>query len=46
MMNNRLNDLLNILGVDLIIKIFAPKKQKLKQRHNTVRVCQNCGHKW
>ena len=30
----------------LIIKIFAPKKQKLKQRHKTVRVCQNCGHKW
>ena len=30
----------------LIIKIFAPKKQKLKQRHKTVCVCQNCGHKW
>ena len=30
----------------LIIKIFAPKKQNLKQCHNTVRVCQNCGHKW
>ena len=29
-----------------IIKIFAPKKQKLKQRHKSVRVCQNCGHKW
>lgn len=30
----------------LIIKIFAPKKQKLKQRHKTICVCQNCGHKW
>ena len=30
----------------LIIKIFAPKKQNLKQCHNTVSVCQNCGHKW
>ena len=30
----------------LIIKNFAPKKQSLKQCHNTVRVCQNCGHKW
>ena len=30
----------------LIIKIFAPKKQNLKQCHNTVRVCQTCGHKW
>ena len=30
----------------MIIKIFAPKKQNLKQCHNTVRVCQNCGHKW
>lgn len=30
----------------LIIKIFAPKKQKLKQRHKSIRVCQNCGHKW
>lgn len=30
----------------LIVKIFAPKKQKLKQRHKTICVCQNCGHKW
>ena len=30
----------------LIIKIFAPKKQKLKQHHKSMRVCQNCGHKW
>ena len=30
----------------LIIKIFAPKKQKLKQRHKSIRLCQNCGHKW
>lgn len=30
----------------LIIKIFAPKKQKLKQHHKSIRVCQNCGHKW
>ena len=30
----------------LIIKIFAPKKHKLKQRHKTICVCQNCGHKW
>lgn len=30
----------------LIIKIFAPKKQKLKQHQKSIRVCQNCGHKW
>lgn len=30
----------------LIIKIFAPKRQKLKQRHKSMCVCQNCGHKW
>ena len=30
----------------LIIKIFAPKKQKLKQHHKSIHVCQNCGHKW
>ena len=30
----------------LIIKIFSPKKQKLKQRHKSMCVCQNCGHKW
>ena len=30
----------------LIVKVFAPKKQKLKQHHKSVCVCQNCGHKW
>lgn len=30
----------------LIVKIFAPKKQKLKQKTRSVCVCQNCGHRW
>lgn len=30
----------------LIVKIFAPKKQKLKQKTKSVCVCQNCGHQW
>lgn len=30
----------------LIVKIFAPKKQKLKQKHRSMCVCQNCGHMW
>lgn len=30
----------------LIVKIFAPKRQKLKQSTASVCVCQNCGHKW
>lgn len=30
----------------LIIKIFAPKRQKLKQRHVSQAVCQSCGYMW
>lgn len=30
----------------LIVKIFAPKKQKLKQKQITMFVCSNCGHTW
>jgi transcription elongation factor Elf1 len=30
----------------LIVKIFAPKKQKLKQKQKSVCVCQNCGYHW
>jgi hypothetical protein len=30
----------------LIVKIFAPKRQKLKQTHRSVCVCQNCGNHW
>ena len=30
----------------LIVKIFAPKKQKLKTKQISVCVCQNCGHSW
>lgn len=30
----------------LIVKIFSPKKQKLKQKTKSVCVCQNCGHQW
>lgn len=30
----------------LIIKIFAPKKQKLKQKHHAECVCQSCGYHW
>ncbi len=30
----------------LIVKIFAPKRQKLKQTHRSVCVCQNCGYRW
>lgn len=30
----------------LIVKIFAPKKQKLKQKTRTVCVCQQCGKSW
>lgn len=30
----------------LIVKIFAPKKQKLKVTHKTMWVCQNCGNHW
>lgn len=30
----------------LIVKIFAPKKQKLKQKTKSVAVCQNCGYQW
>lgn len=30
----------------LILKIFSPKRQKLRQKHSSVCVCQNCGHNW
>lgn len=30
----------------IIIKIFAPKKQKLEVTHKTLCVCQNCGYSW
>lgn len=30
----------------LIVKIFAPKKNKLKQKTYSICVCQNCGHNW
>lgn len=30
----------------LIVKIFSPKKQKLKTKHHSMFVCQNCGHSW
>jgi uncharacterized membrane protein len=30
----------------LIVKIFAPKKQKLKTIHKSMALCQNCGNRW
>lgn len=30
----------------LIVKIFKPKNQKLKQKQVSICVCQNCGHNW
>ncbi len=30
----------------LIVKIFAPKKYKLKTMHSSMCVCQNCGYHW
>ncbi len=30
----------------LIIAIFRPKKQKLKQKQKSMSVCQSCGYKW
>ena len=30
----------------LIIKIFAPKKQKLRTVHKSMFICQNCGNMW
>ena len=30
----------------LIVKIFVPKRQKLKQKQVTMWVCQSCGHTW
>ena len=32
--------------IALFAKIFAPKKQKLKQAHKSMCVCQNCGNHW
>ena len=30
----------------LIIKIFAPKRQKLKTKHFSMAICQHCGYSW
>ena len=30
----------------LIVKIFAPKRQKLKAVHKGMAVCQNCSYVW
>ena len=33
-------------GWAILAKIFAPKRQTLKQRHISKCVCQNCGYLW
>lgn len=30
----------------LLFAIFGHKKQKLKQKHFSMCVCQDCGHSW
>ena len=30
----------------LLAKIFIPKRQRIKQKHRAVCVCQQCGHTW
>lgn len=30
----------------LLAKIFAPKRQKLVQKHKSIAVCQACGNNW
>ena len=30
----------------IIVKIFAPKRQKLKTQHKSMWVCQSCGNHW
>ncbi len=30
----------------LVVKLLAPKRQKLVQRTRSVCVCQNCGNHW
>lgn len=30
----------------LIVKIFAPKRQKLETKHISMWVCQQCGYNW
>lgn len=30
----------------LIVKIFAPKKTRIKTKQRTVCVCQNCAYRW
>lgn len=30
----------------LIVKIFKPKKQKVKNIQHSMCVCQTCGHTW
>ena len=37
---------IGFFGLALLAKIFAPKRQKLKQKHISKCVCQNCGHMW
>lgn len=29
-----------------LIALFLPKRQKLKQKHVSMCVCQNCGNNW
>ncbi len=30
----------------LIVKIFAPKRQKLVSKHRCMCICQSCGYSW
>lgn len=30
----------------LIVKIFAPKRQKIVTKHKSMCVCQTCGNSW
>jgi Zn finger protein HypA/HybF involved in hydrogenase expression len=30
----------------LLIALFAPKRQKVVQKHVSMCVCQNCGYNW
>lgn len=30
----------------LLVKIFVPRRQKLRQRHRSYFVCHDCGHHW
>ena len=33
-------------GLALLAKIFAPKRQKLKTKHISKCICQDCGKMW